>query len=61
MAAPLNSPVKSVITAVSCSHCGREVSWAKTGEQAAEEARMTLARIDGLPVTTLIPAAGGED
>jgi uncharacterized Zn finger protein (UPF0148 family) len=58
----VSAPVlKSVTTRVSCPHCGREVSWTKTAQQAAEEARMTLARIEGLPVTTLIPAAGGED
>jgi hypothetical protein len=50
-----------VTTTISCPHCGGTVEWTKTAQQAAAEARMILAHIDGLPITTLIPASGGED
>jgi hypothetical protein len=54
------SQVKSVTTTINCPHCGREVSWTASAKDAAELARETLARIDGLPVTDLIRPAGGD-
>jgi hypothetical protein len=58
MAGPMN-PVESVTTRVNCPHCGGEVSWTKSAQQAAEEARMTLARVEtGLTPTEYIRPKG---
>jgi hypothetical protein len=48
----VSAPVlKSLTMTVGWPSCGRQISWTKSAEAAAEEAREVLARVAGLPMT----------